>query len=70
MVRLCFAVVAIAVAAIWASPEVHAEKPRATLFEGLIPPELVSQPEHWLKGGEGPRLKDLRGKAVWLQFNY
>ena len=70
MVRQCSNVVALAVAVACWSSTLHAEKPRATLFEGRTPPDLVSQPEHWLNGGEGPLLRDLSGKAVWLQFNY
>ena len=70
MVRQYSKLVALVLAVTCLSSTLHAEKPRATLFEGLIPPELVSQPEHWLNGGEGLRLRDLSGKAVWLQFNY
>ena len=38
-------------------------------YLGAQPPELTSRKEHWL-GSEPPTLHQLRGKVVWLQFNF
>ncbi len=37
---------------------------------GQTPPELTFQKEHWLGKTPGTTLADLKGKAVWLQFNF
>ena len=38
---------------------------------GQIPPELRSQAAHWVNRKAGRlTLKSLRGKTVWLQFNF
>jgi len=39
-------------------------------FLGQKPPEIISEPAHWL--GEPPftKLEQLRGHVVWLQFNF
>jgi hypothetical protein len=36
------------------------------------PPEFISQSEHWLNANKDHALTltELRGKAVWLQFNF
>ena len=39
-------------------------------FKGQMPPELVSSPRHWVNTSGGVTLDDLRGKVVWLQFNF
>lgn len=36
---------------------------------GHAPPELVADNDHWLSGPP-MSLKKLRGKVVWLQFNF
>ena len=39
-------------------------------FLGKVPPELVSEKEHWI-GTRGPlTLAKLRGRVVWLLFNF
>lgn len=39
-------------------------------YVGKRPPELVSRRTHWL-GHQGPTALDqLKGKVVWLQFNF
>jgi hypothetical protein len=39
-------------------------------YLGKAPPELTSQPDHWLGWHEKVTLADLRGKVIWLQFNF
>ncbi len=39
-------------------------------FLGKAAPELVSKPTHWLGEGSGVTLSELKGKVVWLQFNF
>lgn len=36
---------------------------------GKAPPELIFEKEHWL-AGPGESLQQLKGKVVWLQFNF
>jgi hypothetical protein len=39
-------------------------------YVGKEPPELVSRTEHWLGWHEKVTLSDLKGRVVWLQFNF
>lgn len=39
-------------------------------FLGESPPELVSEKEHWLGKSEPVTLASLKGKVIWLQFNF
>ncbi len=39
-------------------------------FMGDSPPELVSQNEHWLTKSPPVTLAGLKGKVIWLQFNF
>lgn len=42
----------------------------SSAIRGRVPPELVFSPRHWINGVRGMTLEDLRGKVVWLQFNF
>lgn len=37
---------------------------------GKAAPELASKPTHWLGEETGVTLAELKGKVVWLQFNF
>ncbi len=37
---------------------------------GKAAPELVSKPTHWMGEETGVTLAELKGKVVWLQFNF
>ena len=39
-------------------------------YLGKPPPEITSQPDHWLGWHETVTLAELRGNVVWLQFNF
>ena len=39
-------------------------------FLGKAAPELVSETEHWLGQETSVMLSELKGKVVWLQFNF
>jgi hypothetical protein len=39
-------------------------------FLGAAPPELVSEPSQWLGAAPPVTLAGLRGRVVWLQFNF
>ena len=39
-------------------------------YLGKSPPEIVSQPEHWIGAKIPLTLKKLKGKVVWLHFNF
>ncbi len=39
-------------------------------FLGKAPPELVFQKEHWLGKSPPTSFAQLKGKVVWLQFNF
>lgn len=43
---------------------------RCRSYIGETPPELMSDAEDWIGAGVPLSLADLRGKVVWLQFNY
>jgi hypothetical protein len=48
----------------------EAETFRFHSYLGQVPPELSSEAEHWLSGGERITLAQLRGKVVWLQYHF
>lgn len=39
-------------------------------YLGEAPPEIVSAPEHWMGAAEPLTLEKLKGKVVWLHFNF
>lgn len=39
-------------------------------YAGQAPPELISAPEHWVNRDGKLTLAGLKGKLVWLQFNF
>ena len=47
-----------------------AQKLNHNSYVGKEPPELVSKRDHWLGCQEQVVLCDLKGKVVWLQFNF
>jgi hypothetical protein len=47
-----------------------AQKFNHNSYLGKAPPELVSRRNHWLGWGETVTLDRLKGKVVWLQFNF
>jgi hypothetical protein len=47
-----------------------ADSPGWNSYLGNTPPELVSQKEQWVNTTDALRLEDLRGKVVWLTFNF
>ena len=47
-----------------------AQKVNHNSYVGKEPPELVSQRNHWLGWKEQVVLNDLKGRLVWLQFNF
>jgi hypothetical protein len=64
----------VAITGLWLSVSLaenaSAQKLNHRSFLGCPPPELISQREDWLGWQSQIRLKDLRGKVVWLQFNF
>lgn len=43
---------------------------RCRCFHGKAPPELAAKSGHWMNGHGPATLTDLKGKVVWLQFNF
>jgi hypothetical protein len=39
-------------------------------YQGKAAPELKSEKSHWVNKNEVIKLGDLKGKLVWLQFNF
>ena len=39
-------------------------------YLGKSPPEIVSESHHWIGASEQLTLEKLKGKVVWLQFNF
>ena len=64
--RLAFlALLLIPAAATAAPPDLH----RRDLL-GKVPPELVARDGDWLGDAPAATLAGLKGKVVWLQFNF
>ena len=47
-----------------------AQKLNRNSYLGQPPPEIRSQEQHWLGWHEKVTLAHLKGKVVWLQFNF
>ena len=39
-------------------------------FLGKVPPEIVSARDHWIGAREPLTLAKLKGRVVWLHFNF
>ena len=39
-------------------------------LKGRFPPEITSSEQHWMNASRTVTLERLRGKVVWLQFNF
>ena len=64
---LKFCVAAVAVCLF--SSLAHAEKHDRNSYLGETPPDIVSEKEYWA-GTAPPSLAQLKGKVVWLHFNF
>lgn len=47
-----------------------AQKFNHNSYVGKEPPELTSRKDHWLGWQVLVTLNDLKGRVVWLQFNF
>ena len=66
MVRACWSIL---LAATVAAPGFAQSSPLRKPLLGKTPPELVANSDDWLAGPPISFAK-LRGKVVWLQFNF
>jgi len=57
-------------AACWQVPTAWGQKFNHNSYLGKQPPELLSQKKHWLGWDRQVTLAKLKGKVVWLQFNF
>ena len=39
-------------------------------FLGKVPPDIVSERDHWIGAREPLTLAKLKGRVVWLHFNF
>lgn len=46
------------------------EKIYTNSYKGKAPPELEIKKENWINAKEAPRLADLKGRVVWLEFSF
>lgn len=46
------------------------QTPSYKAFLGSVPPELLSNREHWSNSDQLITLAGLKGNLVWLQFNF
>lgn len=46
------------------------DDPYYNSYKGKVPPELVSEKEHWLNAKKPLTLEGLRGRVVWLEFSF
>jgi hypothetical protein len=56
------------VGGLW-STEAAGQRP-VNSFQDCLPPDLVGRQEHWVHPPAARTLKGLRGRPVWLQFNF
>ena len=63
--KRCVAVVAIC----FFSSLAGAQKHDRNSYLGETPPDIVAEKEHWA-GTAPPSLAQLKGKVVWLHFNF
>ena len=68
--RIAYAAVFALSSANYFASSAAAQKLNHNSYLGKKPPELVSQRDHWLGWKEQVVLSDLKGKVVWLQFNF
>ena len=48
----------------------HGQKYERNSYLGETPPELVSEKDQWIGASEPLTLTELKGKVVWLHFNF
>lgn len=46
------------------------ESTRGRSYLGEPPPELISRMEHWINSEQPLKLQNLKGRVVWLNFNF
>lgn len=68
--RSSFAAVFLLLLACSFVPTAAAQKFNHNSYVGKEPPELVSRRDHWLGWHQKVTLNDLKGRVVWLQFNF
>jgi len=47
-----------------------AQEDDAKTFKGKTPPELEIAGKNWLNAKKPPKLADLKGRVVWLEFSF
>ena len=71
--RVCLSVILVLMASITtqtAQSRAQDSKILPKQFLGEFPPELICQKEHWLVKSEPVTLTAMKGKVIWLQFNF
>ncbi len=53
-----------------ASSDALGQKNSRNSYLGKAPPEIVSEAGHWIGASEPLTLEKLKGKVVWLTFNF
>ena len=66
LLKTCLAVAAVCLL----SGRSDGQKYERNSYLGATPPELVSEKEHWIGADEPLTLATLKGKVVWLHFNF
>jgi hypothetical protein len=46
------------------------EQVHSNSYKGKAPPELKIDAKHWLNAKKAPKLADLKGRVVWLEFSF
>lgn len=59
-----------ALAACFVTAPVQGQKFDRNSYLGEAPPDLESEKEHWIGSEEPLTLAKLKGKVVWLHFNF
>ena len=60
----------VVVAACMVCGSAYAQKHDRNSYLGQSPPELVSEKDHWIGTPAPLTLAELKGKVVWLHFNF
>ena len=66
--RTLFSLVALAACVV--TGPVQGQKHDRNSYLGKNPPEIVSEKEHWIGTANRLTLAQLKGKVVWLHFNF
>jgi hypothetical protein len=64
------AAVAILLASLSLAQDQGEEQVHSNSYKGKAPPELEIDGKNWINARKAPKLADLKGRVVWLEFSF